>query len=88
MQLLLETTNKLGPSVRNDGPQHTMQTQVERHIQLMVLLSHAIGVHWNEVCRLGESIQDHPDGIKLAGGERQTHNEIHADVFPFSGRNI
>jgi hypothetical protein len=38
--------------------------------------------------RLGEPIDDHPDGIKLVGRERQTHNKIHAYVFPFLGKNI
>jgi hypothetical protein len=38
--------------------------------------------------RLGEPINDQPYGIKLVGIERQTHNEIHANVFPFLGRNI
>jgi hypothetical protein len=38
--------------------------------------------------RLGELINDHPDEIKLVGRERQTHNEIHADVFSFPSRNI
>jgi hypothetical protein len=38
--------------------------------------------------RLGKSIDDYLDGVKLAGGEWQTHNKIHADVFPFPDRNI
>jgi hypothetical protein len=38
--------------------------------------------------RLGESIHNHPNGIILAGRERQTHDKIHVDVFPFPGRNI
>jgi hypothetical protein len=36
---------------------------------------------------LGKPIDDYPDGVILAAGERQTHDEIHTDVFPFSGRN-
>jgi hypothetical protein len=36
---------------------------------------------------LGKSVDDYLDGVKLVAGERQTHNEIHTDVFPFSGRN-
>jgi hypothetical protein len=35
----------------------------------------------------GKSVDDYPDGVKLPAGERQTHNEIHTDVFPFPGRN-
>jgi hypothetical protein len=36
---------------------------------------------------LGKSVDDYLDGVKLAAGERQTHNKIHTDVFPFPGRN-
>jgi hypothetical protein len=64
-----------------------MQTQHVRNIQFSILLSHIEGVHRNEMSRLGKSIDDYPDGVKLAFGERQTHNEIHTDVFPFPGRN-
>jgi hypothetical protein len=36
---------------------------------------------------LGKSVDDYPNGVKLAAGERQSHNEIHTNVFPFLGRN-
>jgi hypothetical protein len=88
MQLLPKMSDKLGPSIRNDGLGHTMQTQDVSNIQFSVLLSPVVGVHWHEMSRLGEPINDDPDGIKLAGRERQTHNEIHVDVFPLPGRNI
>jgi hypothetical protein len=87
MQLLLEASDELGPSVRNDGLQHTMQAQDVRNIQLNVLLSPAEGVHLNEMSRLGKSVNDYPNGVKLVAGDRQAHNEIHIDVFPISGRN-
>jgi hypothetical protein len=64
-----------------------MQTQDARNIQLSVLLSPIEGAHRNGMRRLGESIDDYPDGVKLAAGERQAHNEIHTDVFSFPGKN-
>jgi hypothetical protein len=64
-----------------------MQTQNVRNIQLNVLFSPIEGVHWNKMSRLGESIDNYLNGIKLAAGERQSHNKIHSDVFPFPGRN-
>jgi hypothetical protein len=85
--LLLEASDELGTSIRNDGLRHTIQTQDARNIQLDILFSHIEGVHRNEMCRLGESVDDYPNGVKLAVGERQSHNEIHTDVFPFPGRN-
>jgi hypothetical protein len=78
----------MGSSVRNDGLGHTMQTPDTSNIQFGVPLSPVVGVHQNEMRRLGEPINDHSYGIKLAGRERQTHNETNADVFSFPCRNI
>jgi hypothetical protein len=86
-QLLPEVNYELGTSIKNDGLHHTMQTQNARNIQLGTLFSPIEGVHWDEMSGLGKSVDDYPDGVKLAAGERQTHNEIHIDVFPFPGRN-
>jgi hypothetical protein len=87
MQLLLEVSDELGTLIKNDSLRHTMQTQDARNIQLDVLFSPVEGVHQKEVSGLGKSVDDYPDGVKLVAGERQTHNEIHTDVFPFPGRN-
>ena len=70
IQLLPEASDELGPSVRNDGLRHTIQTQDVRNIQLSVLLSPVEGVHLNEMSRHGKSVDDYPDGVKLAAGER------------------
>jgi hypothetical protein len=64
-----------------------MQAQDTRNIQLGVLFNPTEGVHWNEMSGLGKSVDDYPNGVKLVASERKTHNEIHTDVFPFSGRN-
>jgi hypothetical protein len=45
MQLLPEVSYELETSIRNDGLQHTMQTQDVRNIQLGVLFSLVAGVH-------------------------------------------
>jgi hypothetical protein len=36
---------------------------------------------------LGKSVDDYPNRVKLTTSEKQTHNKIHIDVFPFPGRN-
>jgi hypothetical protein len=87
MQLLPEASYELGTSIRNDSLRHTMQTQDVTNIQLGILFCPVEGVHWNEMTKLGKLVDDYPDGVKLAAGERQTHNEIHTDVFPFPSRN-
>jgi hypothetical protein len=65
-----------------------MQTQDARNIELSVLFSHVEGVHWNKMSGLGKSVNNYPNGVKLAASERQTHNEIYTYVFPFPDRNI
>jgi hypothetical protein len=87
MQLLPEVSYELGTPIKNDGLRHTMQTQDVRNIQLSILFSPVEGVHRNKMSGLGKPVDDYPDGVKLAAGERWTHNEIHTDVFPFPGRN-
>jgi hypothetical protein len=42
----------------------------------------------DEVSRLRELINDHPNGIILVDNQRKTHEEIHTDVFPLLGRSI
>jgi hypothetical protein len=46
-----------------------MQTQDASHIQFSVLLSPVVHVHQNEMSKLGEPTDNHPDGIKL--GQRE-----------------
>jgi hypothetical protein len=87
MQLLPEASDELGPSVKNDGLRHIMQTQDAKNIQLNVLLSPVEGVHQNKMSRLGNSVDDYPNRVKLVAGERQAHNEIHTDAFSFPCRN-
>jgi hypothetical protein len=56
--------------------------------QLCISLGLVTGMSWNEVSRFYESINNHTYGIIFAGSQRQTHDEIHIDVFPLSGRSI
>jgi hypothetical protein len=70
MQLHLEASDELVPSVRNDGLWYTMQTLDARNIQLSVLLSPVEGVHQNEMSRLGKPVDDYPNGVKLTASEK------------------
>jgi hypothetical protein len=69
MQPLLEPSDELGPSVRNDGLWHTMQAQDPRNIQFSVLLNAVEGAHWNGMGGLGKPVKNYPNGVKLAAGE-------------------
>jgi hypothetical protein len=70
MQLFPETSNELSSSVRDDGVGHPMQTYIALNVQLCMSLGLVLGMNRNEVRRLHESINNHPDGIILAGSQR------------------
>jgi hypothetical protein len=70
MQLFLEASNKLSPSIRHDHLQNSMQTQHTCDIDLGILLSVVVCVDGYEVGGFGESIHDHPNRVKLAGSQR------------------
>jgi hypothetical protein len=65
MEVLPKLGDKLGSSVRNDCLGHTMHTHDTSKVQLGILLSPVVGVHQNEMSRLGESIHNPPYGIIL-----------------------
>jgi hypothetical protein len=67
MQLLTEMSNELRPSVRDDSVGNSMQTQNVLNVQLCISLHLVVGMHRNEVDRLHESINNHPNGIILCG---------------------
>jgi hypothetical protein len=69
----------LNDKVRAKDRPFTMLDLVHKCIAVMTIQ------HWNEMSGLGKLVDDYPDGVKLVAGERQTHNEIHTDVFPFPG---
>jgi hypothetical protein len=54
---------------------------------LNILLNSVLVVDGYEVSGFGESIHDHPNRIKLAGNQRQSHNEIYANVIPLPIQN-
>jgi hypothetical protein len=65
-----------------------MKTHNVLNVQLCISLGLVVGMNRNEVSRLRELINNHSDGIILVGSQRQTHDEIHTDVFPLPSRSI
>jgi hypothetical protein len=88
MHLLPETRNELSSLVRDDGVGDSMQTENVLNVYLCISLGLVTGMNKNEVSRLHESINNLPDRIILTGSQRQTHDEIHIDIFPLPGRSI
>jgi hypothetical protein len=52
------------------------------NVDFNMLLNSILGMNGYEVVRFGESINEHPNRIKLVGSQRQTHIELNADVNP------
>jgi hypothetical protein len=57
------------------------------NVDLSILLNSILCVDGYKVSRFGESMNDHPNQIKLAGSQWQSHNEIHANIIPLPIRN-
>ena len=53
--------------IRNDCLGYTMQANDAIKIDLSILLGSVSSMYQNEMCRLGESIHDNPNGIVLLG---------------------
>jgi hypothetical protein len=64
-----------------------MQAYHTSNVDFHILLDIVVGVDGYEVSGFGESIHDHPHQVKLAGSQRQTHNEVHDDVIPHPIQN-
>jgi hypothetical protein len=52
------------------------------HIKLRKSADTVVGFHWQEVCYLGQSIDNHPNRVIPFLYMRQTHNEIYTDIIP------
>jgi hypothetical protein len=53
----------------------------QHNVDFSILLDSIIGMNGYEVSGFGESIDNHPNRIKLAGSQWQTHNEVHANII-------
>jgi hypothetical protein len=59
-----------GPTIKHDSVGHSMQAHNVLNVQLCIFLHFVAGMPRNEVGRLGKVINNHPNGIILAGSER------------------
>jgi hypothetical protein len=88
MQLLPKTSNELGPLIRADSVGHSMQTQNALNVQLCISLHLVVGMNRNDVRRLHESINNHPDGIILEGSTTGKHATFVSFLYSSISRNI
>jgi hypothetical protein len=69
MQLFLEVSNKLWPSIGHDRLWNSMQKEDVSNVDPCLLLSCEVGMHGYKLGRLGEAINSHPY-LNLAGNRR------------------
>jgi hypothetical protein len=60
-----------------------MQTNYLVNINFYILFCPVGGMYWQEMRCFGQPIHNDPNRIVVPGGIRQSHNEIHAKIFPF-----
>jgi hypothetical protein len=58
------------------------------YVDLSILLNLVVGVDGYKVSGFGESVHDHPNQVKLASSQQETHNEIHAYVIHFQSERL
>jgi hypothetical protein len=83
MQLLSKASNKDRPYVRDNCLRDAMIADNVGHIELGILSDPVCSGYEYEVDRLGQAVHDDPYRVVPTRGARQTHNEVHTDVFPF-----
>ena len=78
LQLFPKAYNELCSTIRNDCLGYPMQANNAIEIGLSILLGSVSIMYRNEMCRLGESIHDNPNGIVLLGyvWQSQKHDSI------------
>jgi hypothetical protein len=57
------------------------------YVELGILSDHVRRGYGYELGRLSQAVHDDPYRVIPTRGVRQTHNEVHADVFPFPLEN-
>jgi hypothetical protein len=86
-ELFLEARNKLQPSIRNYHLHNSVQAYHASNIDLSILLNLVVGLDGYGLGGFGDLINDHPNQVKLASNERQSHNEVHSNVIPLPNWN-
>src|SRR5688572_24641708 len=83
MKFFPEFRYELRSTIRHYGLWNTMQTENTGNVQLGVDSNRGICLDRQKVSNLCKSINNHPDRVIPFCGPGQSHNEVHAYVFPF-----
>jgi hypothetical protein len=82
VQPVPELQNKLGFSIGCNPHGYSMETDYPRTIQPCYLRSSIDRLDRYEVSYLGQSVHNYPKGIISRLSPRQSHDEIHDNLFP------
>jgi hypothetical protein len=80
-------SNEDRSSIEDDGLRDVVIANNVGYVGLDILFDSVCSGYGYEVGRLGQAVHDDPYRVITTRGARQTHNEVYADVFPFSLRN-
>jgi hypothetical protein len=76
-----ELRNRLGSSIGHNLSGHSMQIDYPKHIQLCQLWFSVGRLDRYNVSYLGQLVQNYPKGIIFRLSPRQSHDEIHSNLF-------
>jgi hypothetical protein len=88
MQLLSKVSNKNRSSIGDDGLRDAVIADNVWYVELGILSDSVCSGYGYEVGRLSQAVYDDPYRVVPTWGARQTHNEVHVDVFPLSTENF
>jgi hypothetical protein len=81
--LLPKESNKDKPSVRDDSLCDAVIADNVGYVEPGILSDPVCRGYGYEVGRLSQAVHNDPYRVIPTQGARQTHNEVHVDVFPF-----
>jgi hypothetical protein len=83
MQASPELGYELSSSIGYYGLGYSMQLQNVVNVQLRQFVSAIRGMHRDEVCDLGKTVDNHPYRVIASWGLWESIDEIHTYVLPF-----
>jgi hypothetical protein len=60
-----------------------MESDYILYVNLAQLFQGILHTDWDKMSRLGQSINNYPNGILLTSGPWQTNDKVHSDILPF-----
>ena len=65
MQVLPKASSELWPSIRDNSARYPMKSDYLIEVQLSIVSWTEVCTNRNEVCRLGQTVYNHPNRVKI-----------------------